>query len=48
MREAVIVSAVRTPAAKIRGALAQYEADELAGFVIEEAIKRAKIEPPNG
>lgn len=45
MREAVIVSAVRTPVAKIRGALAQYEADELAGFVIEEAIKRAKIEP---
>lgn len=45
MKEAVIVSAVRTPIAKVRGALTQYEADELAGFAINEAIKRAKIAP---
>lgn len=45
MKEAVIVSAVRTPVGKIRGALAGFQADQIAGFAIREAVKRAQIDP---
>ena len=44
-REAVIVSAVRTPIAKYAGALARYEGYELGGIVVKEAVKRAGINP---
>lgn len=45
MKEAVIVSAVRTPIAKYGGALAGFEGYQLAGIAIKEAVKRAGIDP---
>lgn len=45
MREAVIVSAVRTPVGKFRGGLSTVPAHVLASATIGEAVKRAKIEP---
>ncbi len=44
MREVVIVSAVRTPLGSFNGALSTIGATDLGGLVIEEAIKRAKID----
>lgn len=44
MTEVVIVSAVRTPIGKIRGALADVRPDDMAGLVIAEAVKRAGID----
>ena len=44
MREAVIVSAVRTPLADFNGALSGVGATQLGGIVIDQAIKRAGIE----
>jgi acetyl-CoA C-acetyltransferase len=43
MREAVIVSAVRTPLGGFNGALAGIGATDLGGKVIAEAVKRADI-----
>jgi acetyl-CoA C-acetyltransferase len=43
MREAVIVSAVRTPIGNFNGALTTFGATQLGALVIEEAIKRAGI-----
>jgi acetyl-CoA acyltransferase len=46
MRKAYIVSAVRTPAGKApKGTLKDTRPDELAALVIQEAVKRAGIEP---
>lgn len=45
MAEAVIVSAVRTPVGRLRGALSAYQADELAGMVLREAVIRGKADP---
>lgn len=45
MREAVIVSAVRTPVGGFNGMLAAVGATDLGGIVIREAIRRAGIEP---
>ena len=45
MNEVVIVSAVRTPIGKIRGALSDVRPDDLAGLVIREAVDRAGIDP---
>ena len=44
MREAVIVSAVRTPLGSFNGSLSNFGATKLGGIVIEEAVKRAGIE----
>lgn len=44
MREAVIVSAVRTPLGAFNGSLAPLGATQLGAIVIEEAVKRAGIE----
>ena len=44
MREAVIVSAVRTPLGAFNGSLAGIGATKLGGLVIEEAIRRAGID----
>lgn len=44
MREAVIVSAVRTPLGSFNGALGNIGATKLGSIVIEEAVKRAGIE----
>ena len=43
MREAVIVSAVRTPLGNFNGTLANMGATKLGGLIIEEAIRRAGI-----
>ncbi len=45
MNEVVIVSAVRTPIGKIRGALSQVRPDDLGALVIKEAVERAGIDP---
>jgi acetyl-CoA C-acetyltransferase len=44
MQDVVIVSAVRTPIGRIRGALAQVRPDDLAALVIREAVKRAGVD----
>jgi len=44
MREAVIVSAVRTPLGAFNGALGNIGATDLGGMVIAEAVKRAGID----
>jgi acetyl-CoA C-acetyltransferase len=45
MREAVIVSAVRSPMGKYRGALTNITPHELAATVLKEAVKRSKVDP---
>ncbi len=45
MHEVVIVSAVRTPIASIRGGLSSVRPDDLAAVVIREAVSRAGIDP---
>ncbi len=45
MREAVIVSAVRTPIGKYAGMLSRFEAYEMGGLVVKEAVKRAGVDP---
>src|SRR6266850_1182375 len=44
MREAVIVSAVRTPTGKFLGALKGFTAPELGALVVAEAVRRAGID----
>ena len=44
-REAVIVSALRTPVGRFRGGLAGASHCSLAALVMKEAVARAKIEP---
>lgn len=44
MREAVIVSAVRTPLGSFGGMLSKLDATLLGGLVIEEVIKRAGLD----
>ena len=44
MREAVIVSAVRTPLGNFNGSLANIGATKLGAIVIEEAVRRAGID----
>jgi len=45
MREAVIVSAVRTPIGRCRGTLAPVSAHILGAAAVKEAVRRAKIDP---
>src|SRR5437588_7726879 len=45
MREAVIVSAVRTPTGKFLGVLKGFGAAELGAMVVREAICRARVDP---
>jgi acetyl-CoA C-acetyltransferase len=47
MREAVIVSAVRTPIGNFNGTLSTFGATQLGALVIEEAINRAAISKEN-
>jgi len=44
MKEVVITSAVRTAIGNFLGALSPFSATELGGKVIEEAVKRSKIQ----
>lgn len=45
MHEVVIVSAVRTPIGRIRGALSSVRPDDLAALVVREAVRRAGVDP---
>ncbi len=45
IREAVIISAVRTPVGKFLGALKDFKATELGGLVVKEAVLRAGVAP---
>src|SRR5688572_12675599 len=45
MREAVIVSAVRTPTGKFLGTLKDFSAPQLGALVVAEAVRRAGIDP---
>src|SRR5436190_21897796 len=45
MREAVLVSAVRTPTGKFLGALKDLTAPQLGALVVAEALRRAAIDP---
>ena len=45
MKEAVIVSAVRTPIGKFQGSLSGFASPRLGALVVREAIRRAGIEP---
>ena len=45
MREAVIVSMVRTPVGKVGGALSSISAADLGAIAIREAVRRADLDP---
>ena len=45
IREAVILSAVRTPTGKFQGALKNFKATDLGAMVVRESVKRAGIQP---
>src|SRR5437870_6016645 len=45
IKEAVIISAVRTPVGKFLGALKSFKATELGAIAVREAVKRAGVEP---
>src|SRR5438128_2873757 len=44
-KEAVIISAVRTPVGKLLGALKSLKATDLGAIVVREAVKRADVKP---
>jgi acetyl-CoA C-acetyltransferase len=44
-REAVIISAVRTPVGKFQGALKDFSATELGALVVRESVRRAGVKP---
>jgi acetyl-CoA C-acetyltransferase len=44
MKEAVIISAVRTPVGKFQGSLASFSAPQLGALAVREAIRRAGVE----
>ena len=45
IKEAVIISAVRTPVGKFLGALKNFKATDLGAIVVREAVKRAGVKP---
>jgi acetyl-CoA C-acetyltransferase len=45
IKQAVIISAVRTPVGKLLGALKSFRATELGAIVVREAVKRAGVRP---
>jgi len=47
IKEAVIISAVRTPVGKFLGALKNFKATELGALAVREAVKRAGVNPEN-
>ena len=44
-REAVIISAVRTPVGKFQGALKDFSATDLGAMVVRESVRRAGVQP---
>jgi acetyl-CoA C-acetyltransferase len=47
IREAVIISAVRTPVGKFLGTLKSFKATDLGAIVVRESVKRAGVDPEN-
>ena len=45
MKEAVIVSATRTPVGKFGGGLKDLSAPKIGAIAVREAVRRAKLEP---
>ena len=45
IKEAVIISAVRTPVGKFLGALKSFKATDVGAIVVREAVKRAGVAP---
>src|SRR5437660_8464415 len=45
IKQAVIISAVRTPVGKLLGGLKSFKATELGAIVVREAVKRAGVKP---
>jgi acetyl-CoA C-acetyltransferase len=45
MKEAVIISAVRTPLGKFQGSLQSFSAPQLGALVVREAVQRAGVKP---
>src|SRR5437660_2860383 len=45
IKQAVIISAVRTPVGKFLGALKSFKATDLGAIVVREAVKRADVKP---
>ncbi|HEX8890836.1 MAG TPA: acetyl-CoA C-acetyltransferase [Pyrinomonadaceae bacterium] len=45
IREAVIISAVRTPTGKFQGSLKDFKATELGAMVVRESVRRAGVNP---
>ena len=45
MKEVAIISGVRTAQGKFSGALKDFQAPQLGGMVIKEAVKRANLKP---
>src|SRR3989441_12426903 len=45
IKEAVIISAVRTPVGKFLGALKSFKATDLGALVVREAVARAGVKP---
>jgi acetyl-CoA C-acetyltransferase len=45
IREAVIISAARTPTGKFQGTLKGFKATELGAMVVREAVRRAGVQP---
>src|ERR1017187_4221666 len=45
MRNAVIVSAVRTPVGKFQGSLQSFSAPQLGALVVREAVRRPGVDP---
>src|SRR6201992_3272668 len=46
MEDVVIISGVRTPIGKFQGALEPFTAPQLGSIAVREAVKRAKVDPP--
>src|ERR1051325_5020599 len=44
-REAVIISAARTPTGKFQGSLKGFTAPQLGSLVVREAVRRAGVQP---
>ena len=46
MEDVVIISGVRTPIGKFQGSLEPLSAPQLGAIAVREAVKRAKVDPP--
>ena len=44
LREAVIISAVRTPVGKFQGSLKDFKATDLGSLVVRESVRRAGVD----